>query len=448
MLLPWLGKSPPAARDLDQIAEALAPREGESRSEKTARLEQFVRDHPQSGWTPSIRERLAEDYSRRLRYQRAMEHWADNLLALREETDPPRKAAADRALAYLTRHLLIAGQMEELGALLKEYQGRVLDEGPLSTRRIRTAQKYRQVLKYPQMSYKCGIFALDRLGVHLGWEYPRQPLRDEPSGPEGLSLLDLQRVAGKYGLLVIPARAGQPGLLPVPAVMHTRLGHYVTLLRVREDQVLVFDPGAKQELWVPVEDVAEEATGYFLAPGPSLPRGLIPLDTAAAAQVRGRTTSCPPDHSQVEDCDGDDNVEWNDGAEDWSCSQCEEEESCCGAARVVVRPDKLDLFIKDRPLVYRPSKGPMIYPKIRFKRYWEMLSESEGGNGYPPTTIGQKVYSQLGQLRWLKRQNHQLIVGVCGCVAQQEGERIQQRVPGVYGGGCGTPRGWTPRLRI
>src|SRR5919109_4826915 len=42
-----------------------------------------------------------------------------------------------------------------------------------------------------------------------------------------------------------------------------------------------------------------------------------------------------------------------------------------------------------------------------------------------------KVYSQLGQLKWLKRENPDLIVGVCGCVAQQEGERILQRVPHV-----------------
>jgi tRNA-2-methylthio-N6-dimethylallyladenosine synthase len=42
-----------------------------------------------------------------------------------------------------------------------------------------------------------------------------------------------------------------------------------------------------------------------------------------------------------------------------------------------------------------------------------------------------KVYSQLGHLRWLKRANPELIIGVCGCVAQQEGERILQRVPHV-----------------
>jgi tRNA-2-methylthio-N6-dimethylallyladenosine synthase len=43
----------------------------------------------------------------------------------------------------------------------------------------------------------------------------------------------------------------------------------------------------------------------------------------------------------------------------------------------------------------------------------------------------QKVYSQLGHLKWLKRDNPELIIGVCGCVAQQEGDRILQRTPHV-----------------
>jgi len=40
-----------------------------------------------------------------------------------------------------------------------------------------------------------------------------------------------------------------------------------------------------------------------------------------------------------------------------------------------------------------------------------------------------KVYSRLGELRELKRDNVQ--IGVCGCVAQQEGERILARAPWV-----------------
>src|SRR5260370_15761898 len=41
----------------------------------------------------------------------------------------------------------------------------------------------------------------------------------------------------------------------------------------------------------------------------------------------------------------------------------------------------------------------------------------------------QKVYSRLGEYRLLKRQNAGLLIGLCGCVAQQEGERALARVP-------------------
>lgn len=43
----------------------------------------------------------------------------------------------------------------------------------------------------------------------------------------------------------------------------------------------------------------------------------------------------------------------------------------------------------------------------------------------------QKLYSLLGQLRELKAQNSGVLIGVGGCVAQQEGQRIVDRVPDV-----------------
>ncbi|HEX8155246.1 MAG TPA: tRNA (N6-isopentenyl adenosine(37)-C2)-methylthiotransferase MiaB, partial [Thermoanaerobaculia bacterium] len=43
----------------------------------------------------------------------------------------------------------------------------------------------------------------------------------------------------------------------------------------------------------------------------------------------------------------------------------------------------------------------------------------------------QKVYSHLGRLRELKRGREELKIGVAGCVAQQEGERILERAPWV-----------------
>ena len=42
-----------------------------------------------------------------------------------------------------------------------------------------------------------------------------------------------------------------------------------------------------------------------------------------------------------------------------------------------------------------------------------------------------KVFGRLGQLRALKRGNPALLIGVCGCIAQQEGEAIFRRAPYV-----------------
>src|SRR5512137_35155 len=40
-----------------------------------------------------------------------------------------------------------------------------------------------------------------------------------------------------------------------------------------------------------------------------------------------------------------------------------------------------------------------------------------------------KVYSALGRFQALKRKKPGLLIGVGGCVAQQEGERLLERVP-------------------
>ncbi len=43
----------------------------------------------------------------------------------------------------------------------------------------------------------------------------------------------------------------------------------------------------------------------------------------------------------------------------------------------------------------------------------------------------EKVYGLVGRLKHLKKVRPELIIGVCGCVAQQEGERLLKRLPHV-----------------
>lgn len=44
---------------------------------------------------------------------------------------------------------------------------------------------------------------------------------------------------------------------------------------------------------------------------------------------------------------------------------------------------------------------------------------------------GQKVFSELGKLRLIKRRRPHMVIAVCGCLAQQEGERIFRQAPHV-----------------
>src|SRR5215510_2794207 len=43
----------------------------------------------------------------------------------------------------------------------------------------------------------------------------------------------------------------------------------------------------------------------------------------------------------------------------------------------------------------------------------------------------EKVFSDLGRVKYLKRRNPELLIGVGGCVASQEGSVIVQRAPFV-----------------
>jgi len=42
-----------------------------------------------------------------------------------------------------------------------------------------------------------------------------------------------------------------------------------------------------------------------------------------------------------------------------------------------------------------------------------------------------KVYGRLGELRKLKRRRPEMLLGVCGCQAQREGDEILRRAPYV-----------------
>jgi len=66
---------------------------------------------------------------------------------------------------------------------------------------------------------------------------------------------------------------------------------------------------------------------------------------------------------------------------------------------------------------------------------YEMTDDPEGAQLILVNTCSirekavQKIYSQLGRFRGLKRDHPQLLIGVGGCLAQQAGEEVFKRAP-------------------
>jgi tRNA-2-methylthio-N6-dimethylallyladenosine synthase len=72
-----------------------------------------------------------------------------------------------------------------------------------------------------------------------------------------------------------------------------------------------------------------------------------------------------------------------------------------------------------RPLGYEPTDDPSLAALILLNTCSVREKAAE------------KLFGRLGRLRHLKRENPELLIGVCGCVAQQEGEAIFRRAPHV-----------------
>lgn len=96
-----------------------------------------------------------------------------------------------------------------------------------------------------QETADCGIAALAMVARFHRLDISLDSLRQSnPVGPEGASLLELQRAASALGLRCLPVRVApeQLGQVTPPAIAHFRAGHYVVLYEFGPTGVAIGDP--------------------------------------------------------------------------------------------------------------------------------------------------------------------------------------------------------------
>jgi len=199
------------------------------------------------------------------------------------------------------------GKTEALSAIYKDLDSTgYLPNAALADFWRRTREKHVRVLKMDYDSYKCGIFAIDRIAARvLGTtNYSQSALLRTRATTNGFSLFQLQGIASGIGLSLVPVHRESGADLVVPSVLHWKYDHYSAIVQERDGLYYVVDPSSGPPVWVSADEINAEASGYFLIPVAQVQAPFTAMDSVAASQIIGKPSSCPPEDWNDDECPG------------------------------------------------------------------------------------------------------------------------------------------------
>ncbi|MCB1124115.1 MAG: hypothetical protein KJT03_21370, partial [Verrucomicrobiae bacterium] len=253
-------------------------------------LERFLQAYPRSAWRIALYTNLGIESYQRGRFSRALRYWRAAWDGGKASDDRGIKPLVDRALGELARMYARLGMMPEIESLVREAGDRTLTGAPqemFSSAR----QGLWQMQHEPEKSFKCGPFALGNI---LALQDPGNTLHDRilnyPSTVRGTSLAELDRLAKAAGFVAIPIYRRPGTEIPVPSVVHWKLGHFGAIVEKRGTRYLLQDPTFVTRQWIDQSVLDEETSGNFLILNESrdLPQGWLALSETQASQIWGK----------------------------------------------------------------------------------------------------------------------------------------------------------------
>ncbi len=312
-------------------------------------LNNYLKNSPASPWKASLLVNMGLARERAGYFSEAISLLEQARTASATADTKSEQAVAVTALGELLRLRTGFGQQQELKGLLSE----VTDSpatAPISENISSARSGLWQMQNTPKEALRCGIVALSEIiADHSHDANALHALDSIKAEDNGSTLLQLNKIADQVKL---PAKAvlrtsEQP--IPVPSVVHWRVGHYAAILGEEHGKYRVKDPVLGQELWMTRAALESESSGYYLALQDE--HKILPwrtLTAIEAAQVVGGGYTGNQDPRATSDCDKKDGK--NGG-------------SCCsqgGMPQYSVHSMLVSLNIKDRPIVYTPAIGPSV----------------------------------------------------------------------------------------
>jgi hypothetical protein len=265
---PLVRTAPTTAAEDRALLRAVAAYERRGTADDLSSLTGFLSAHPRSGWRVALLTDLGFSDLHYGYLSRTVEAWEAAWHDGKTATEPHARALVDRVVGELARLHAGLGHVERLSALLDEIGNRPVS-GP-ATEAVQIAREELWAMRNdPKHLFLCGPMALKAVmrlqrasaaDTHFLDRY-------RADGPKGVSLADLARLAeqGKLAYRPMFRKPGQP--VPVPSIVHWKIGHFGAIVGEAGGRFHVVDPSFGQDgLWVTRAALDAEASGYFLAP--------------------------------------------------------------------------------------------------------------------------------------------------------------------------------------
>lgn len=361
--LQWVGTDGAKEPDSFAFEEALSR---SKTSDVTESLIEFMAEHPENGWTPSVRLSFAKGYCGRGLTTKGLEALRNGWRDYNGGQSRAGREIADQFLGTLSQVLATLGRVEELEGLFAAADGREFVSGGAARMWRDSHEGYFTMKHYPQVAFRCGTFALSGVFQVLK---KTESFRDEPSPTNGFALGALAELARKQGVAMRAVKRMKGKEIPSPSVIHWKQEHYAAIVGRERGLVKVVDATSGGKRWMSEEEVNQEASGYFLVGEDFLSPEFATLSEEAAVRVRGKGQ---PNNIKDEEDQGCNRTPGGvgapetglvgEGSSEAECVPCE------GLARSWVTEPYINLFVADQPMSYQTSKGSFWKFRLTYKQ--------------------------------------------------------------------------------
>lgn len=287
---PLIAMAPTAPAEDKALARALAHFDARRKPEDFSALTGFLARYPRSPWRVALLVNLGLEWKHYGFLSRALDAFEQAWREGKSAAGTYQKPLADRAIGELVLLHTGLGHIDRAKALLAE-----IGERPVANPGGQWVEAARQTLwvleNDPKHAFLCGPLALKFLMMEDPATTPEQVkfVNRYRASPQGASLAEVARLADEAKVSLTPVFRKPGEAVPVPSVVHWKLGHFAAILGRENGGYRIKDPVLGRDArWIPAEAIEEEASGYFLAPSGEIKKAAWrTVDANEAGQVLG-----------------------------------------------------------------------------------------------------------------------------------------------------------------